>query len=120
MRLLWLKTTRVSQLVNAFVAAYPGATILIDHAPETRPAAIWCTNRVLKAARDFSLTSDGVEILAFHDGCRNTWAHESARPLLDQLVSQRLTRYSVEQREPERGLLSLLVKWLFGSREQRP
>jgi|SRR6187455_2832264 len=112
-QLFSLRTTRVSGVVKAFVSAHPGAAVKVDLKPEVRPIEVWCTNQLLKSARDFSLTYNEVELLGFHDGYKNMWAHESTRSLLDSLVSQRLTRYTVTQQK-ERGFVSRALQWLFG------
>ena len=103
-RLFSLRTTRVASVVKAFVGAHPGAAVRVDLKPEVRPVEVWCTNRLLKSARDFSLAHNEVELLGFHDGYKNMWAHESTQALLDNLVSQRLTRYTVTPESEGRSL----------------
>ncbi len=113
-RLFFLRTTRVASVVKAFVVAHPDAAVKVDLKPEVRAIDAWCTNQRLKSARDFSLTHNEVELLGFHDGYKNMWAHESTQPLLDSLVSQRVTRYTVTRQSEGRGLFSRVLEWLFG------
>lgn len=114
MKVLWLRTTRVSAVIAAFVARYAPAEVKLDKAPVSGAQETWCTNSQLKRARDLSLVHNGVEVLGFHDGPRNMWAHESVRPFVEELRERKLLRFSEEQVTLRQGWLSKLVSYVFG------
>lgn len=114
MTLLWLRTSRLSAVILAFLEHYPGSEIRLENTPVNEPQGKWCTNRRLKATLDFSLKHDGIELLAFHDGPDNMWVHESTRLFVEQLASQRLLRFSMEHRESKRDLIGRILARVFG------
>ena len=113
MNVLWLQTTRVSAVVAAFVTHYVPAEVRLDKSPVSGAQQTWCTNKQLKRARDLSLVHNGVEMLGFHDGPRNMWAHESTRSFVEQLREQKLLRFSEEKLTVRQGWLSKLVSYVF-------
>jgi hypothetical protein len=112
MKLLWLRTTRISAVVLAFLERYPECEIKLDGVKMKKPVSEWCTNRRLKSALEFSLCREGVEILVFHDGPTNLWAHEAYKPFVEELHKRKLLRFSEEQLKPT--FLSRLYERIFG------
>jgi len=99
--MLTIETTRYSAVVAAFVERYPSAVPLLDKRHVTAPIDKWCTNANLKSAIDFSLQQESVELLGFHDGPRNMWASADALPLVEELASRSVLRFSVARvRQP--------------------
>jgi hypothetical protein len=99
MSLITIETTRYSVVVRKFLEHYPGE-VKLDRAPVQEPSQTWCVNRRLQAAINFSLQHGGIEVLGFHDGPSNMWAHQSALPFVQQLAQEHLLRYSVSPSAP--------------------
>ena len=96
--MLTIETKRFSAVVMAFVERYPAAVAKLNKRPVDTPVAEWCTNAYLKAAIDFSLRSGNVELPGFHDGPTNMWASDEALPLVEELASRKVLRFSNARR----------------------
>lgn len=101
-------------MVGAFVDQYQPASIELDKRPISEPKDEWCTNNRLRTARDFSMTHNSIEILGFHDGPSNMWAHESTLAFVEELKAKKMLRYSVTQQDNKPGWLSKVVQRVFG------
>jgi hypothetical protein len=87
-----IKTTRYSAVVRAFLDEYPEAVAELDGQIRTESPTIWCTNSKLRAASNFCLTLEGMDILGFHDGPTNMWVAEEMRPFVQALREKKLLR----------------------------
>lgn len=110
--MLTINTTRFSAVVGALLDAYPGAVVVIDRTTQSGAPFDWCTNARLTAANNFSLLSNGVEYLGFHDGPRNMWASDSALRLVERLSTEKALRFTQSAPRPAR-----LIERLFGWRK---
>jgi len=115
MSLVSIETTRYSAVAREFVERYPGI-IQIDRKVVQEPLDSWCTNQRLCDSIDFSLVHRGLEVLGFHDGPRNMWAHESTLPLVQQLAHERFLRFRLGRSPPRpTGFLHRLLSRVFGT-----
>jgi hypothetical protein len=89
-----IHTTRYSKVVRAFVERYPDAEVTLDKKQILVGEALWCKNAVLLNAIDFSICRGNVELLSFHDGPQNMWAHTETLPLVKELAAQKILRYT--------------------------
>lgn len=115
--LVWLHTKRYSAVVRKFLERYPGH-VEVDRKPVHEPVEAWCTNNRLYRAVNFSLVHNGLEVLGFHDGPSNMWAHESATPFVEQLARERLLRFTVARGPsplPRTGIFHQVIRRLFGT-----
>ncbi len=93
-----LKTTRYSVVLRRLIEACAhGAEFRIDRRRFTEDdlpwlLGQWCTNKNVKATRDFEIRRQGAAIAGFHDGPSELWVAASERPLVDQLISEKLAR----------------------------
>jgi hypothetical protein len=72
--MLSISTTQLSATVRAFLDLYPSAIARLDGRVQRGSVDTWCSNAQLRATIDFSLTSNGVVLLDFHDSPRDIWA----------------------------------------------
>jgi len=79
--------------------------------------ARWCTNRRIRATRDFAVFSGGAEVLGWHDHPREMWVAPSERSFFDQLCTDRVIRYHQRPlgglpKTPRRTWRARLAAWL--------
>ena len=115
MSLVSIQTTRHSAIVRKFLERYPGS-VKINRKVVQEPPDAWCTNKRLYNSIDFALVHGGVEVLGFHDGPRNMWAHETTLPLVEQLARERMLRFTVVREvPPPHGFIHWLLSRVFGT-----
>ena len=115
MSLVSIETKRHSAVARKFFERYPGI-VQINRKVVQEPLDIWCTNQRLYNSIDFSLNHDGLEVLGFHDGPSNMWAHESTLPLVQQLAHERFLRFSPGRAAPRpTGFFHRLLSRVFGT-----
>lgn len=95
MNTIWIDTTRYSKVVRAFLDRYPSAVARLNKRSADGPPTEWCTNRVLKPLRDFSLSAGDRVVLSFHDTPRDLWAPEDQLDLVQQLEGQKICRFKL-------------------------
>lgn len=116
MHLVSLRTKRYSAVVRRFYERYPGA-VKINHKVVQEPLDVWCTNKRLYNSINFCLVHGGLEVLGFHDGPRNLWAHQSTLPLVQQLAHEHVLRFDgpYEASPPPTSFLNRLLARVFGT-----
>jgi len=77
----------------------------------------WCTNRRVRATRDFAVMRDGVEILGWHDHPREMWVASSERAFFDGLAVAKVIRYGRKGQPPQQttnlARTILAMSWNF-------
>ncbi len=97
-RVVGLRTRRYSALVSRILEEYGrGSAIILDNrcyeGPEvSNLSSDWCTNRMIRATREFRVLREGVALFGFHDSPEEFWAAESERAFVERLVAEKLVR----------------------------
>jgi len=102
-RFIWLKTTRYSTVIRAFVERYPDAVVKLNRQLESRSPDEWCTKKILAGLIDFSLSANDNDILSFHDNSREMYVSIDQLPFVKELAAKKMVRYEiskVQKRKP--------------------